>query len=53
MIGWGDRFPLERSVTLKKGLKKDTYKVVVKATAAGNASYKKATRTVTLKIVVK
>lgn len=40
-------------VTVKKGLKKGTYKVKVKVTAAGNANYKKATKTTTIKIVVK
>ena len=40
-------------VTVKKGLAKGTYKVKVKATKAANANYKKATKTVTVKIVVK
>ena len=40
-------------VTVKKGLKKGTYKVKVKVTAAGNANYRKATKKVTLKIRVK
>ena len=40
-------------VTGKKGLKKGTYTVKAKVTAAGNANYKKATKTVSFKIVVK
>ena len=40
-------------ITLKKGLKKKTYKVKVKITAAGNSLYAKGSRTVTLKIRVK
>lgn len=40
-------------VTLKKGLKKGTYKVKVKVKAAGNSSYKAATKTVTFKVKVK
>ena len=40
-------------ITLKRGLKKGTYKVKVKVTAAGNARYKKITKTVTLRIVVR
>lgn len=40
-------------VTVKKGLKKGTYKVKVKATKAANANYKAAAKTVTIKIVVK
>ncbi len=40
-------------VTVKKGLKKGTYKVKVKVTAAGNAKYKKITKTVTFKVKVK
>ena len=39
-------------ITLKKGLQKGTYTVKVKVTAAGNANYKKATKTVKLKIKV-
>ena len=39
-------------VTVKKGLKKNTYKVKVNVKAAGNANYKKATKAVTLKIKV-
>lgn len=41
------------NVTVKKGLKKGTYKVKVKVTAAGNNTYKKVTKTVTFKIKVK
>ncbi|MCR5543403.1 MAG: S8 family serine peptidase [Eubacterium sp.] len=40
-------------VTIKKGLKKGTYKIKIKVTAAGNDKYKKATKTVTAKIIVK
>ena len=41
-------------VTLKKGLKKGTYKVKVKLTAPASASYKAAkAKTITLKVVVK
>ena len=41
------------NITVKKGLKKGTYKVTVKVTAAGNAEYAKAVKTVTVKIVIK
>ena len=41
-------------VTVKKGLKKGTYKVRVKVKAAGNANYKESTvKTVTFKVRVK
>ena len=40
-------------VTVKKKLKKGTYKVRVKVKAAGTATYKAATKTVTFKIKVK
>ena len=41
-------------VTVKKGLKKGTYKVKVKIKAAGNSNYKaSAYKTVTFKIIVK
>ena len=40
-------------ITVKKGLKKGTYKVKVKVTAAGNSSYKAATKTVTVTVKVK
>ena len=40
-------------ITLKKRLKKGTYKVKIKVTAAGNGNYNKATKTVTVKIKVK
>ncbi len=40
-------------ITVKKGLKKGTYKVKIKVTAAGNATYKAKTKTVTVKIKVK
>ena len=37
-------------VTVKKGLKKGTYKVKVNITASGTATYEKATKTVTFRI---
>ena len=40
-------------ITVKKGLKKGTYSVKIKVTAAGNATYKAKTKTVTVKIRVK
>ena len=40
-------------VTIKKKLKKGTYKIKCSVFAAGNANYKKATKTVTFKIKVK
>ena len=40
-------------ITVKKGLKKGTYKVKVKVTAAGNANYKALAKTVTVVIKVK
>jgi hypothetical protein len=40
-------------ITIKKGLKKGTYKVKIKVKAAGNSTYKAATKTVTVKIKVK
>lgn len=40
-------------LTIKKGLKKGTYKVKVKVKADGNTKYKAATKTVTFKIKVK
>lgn len=40
-------------ITVKKGLKKGTYKVKIKVTAAGNNTYKKGTKTVTVTIKVK
>jgi len=40
-------------ITVKKGLKKGTYKVKVKAKAAGNATYKAKTVTITVTIKVK
>ena len=40
-------------VTVKKGLARGLYKLKVKVRAAGNASYKAKTRTVTLKVRVK
>ena len=47
----GDGQP-DHQEEIKKGLKKGTYTVKVKVTAAGNANYKKATKTVKLKIMV-
>ena len=41
------------NITVKKGLKKGTYKVVVNVTAAGNSNYNKLTKAVTVKITVK
>lgn len=40
-------------ITVKKGLKKGTYKVKIKVKAAGNSNYNAATKTVTVKIKVK
>ena len=40
-------------ITVKKGLKKGTYKVKVKVTAAGNKTYKPSAKTVTVTIYVK
>lgn len=40
-------------VTVKKGTKKGTYSIKIKVTAAGNANYKKATKTVSCKVIVK
>ena len=40
-------------ITLKKGIKKGTYKLKVKVTAAGNNNYKAGTRTITVRIKVK
>ncbi len=40
-------------ITVKKGLKKGTYKVKIKVAAAGNTAYKPVTKTVTVKITVK
>ena len=40
-------------VTVKKALKKGTYKIKVKVKAAGNTNYKSATKTVTVTIKVK
>ena len=41
------------TVTVKKKLKKGTYTLKVRVTAAGNDEYKPATQTVTFKIKVK
>ncbi len=40
-------------ITVKKGLKKGTYKVKIKVTATGNATYKSGSKTVTITIKVK
>jgi len=40
-------------ITVKKGLKKGTYKVKVKVTAAGNSTYKSGSKTVKVTIKVK
>ena len=40
-------------ITVKKGLKKGTYKVKVKVTAKGNANYKSITKTATVTVKVK
>ncbi len=40
-------------ITVVKGLKKGTYKVKIKVKAAGEGLYKPATKTVTVKVVVK
>lgn len=40
-------------LTVKKGLKKGTYKVKIKIKAAGNSSYKTKTKTVTVTVKVK
>lgn len=40
-------------ITVKKGLKKGTYTVKIKVSAAGNAEYNAAVKTVTVKIKVK
>lgn len=41
------------NITVKKKIKKGTYKVKIKVTAAGNAGFKPGTKTVTVKIKVK
>ncbi len=41
------------NITVKKGLKKGTYKVKIKVTAAGTTNYKKLTKVVTVTIKVK
>ena len=40
-------------ITVKKGLKKGTYKVKLRVTAAGNKNYKKKAKTVVVKVRVK
>ena len=41
------------NITVKKGLKKGTYKLNISVTASGNANYLAATKTVTVTIKVK
>ena len=41
------------TITVKKGTKKGTYTVKIKATTAANAKYKSAVKTVSVKIRVK
>ena len=41
------------NITVKKGLKKGTYKIKVNVTAAGNTTYKAVTKAVTVTIKVK
>ena len=41
------------ALTVKKGLKKGTYKITVNVKAAGNVSYKAAAKNATVKIIVK
>lgn len=38
---------------MKKGLKKGTYKLKVKVTAAGNKKYGPATKTITVKLKIR
>ena len=40
-------------ITVKKGTKKGTYKIKVKVSAAGNATYKAGSKTLTLRVQVK
>ena len=40
-------------ITVKKGLKKGTYKLKIKVTAAGNTNYLSGTKSVTVKVIVK
>lgn len=40
-------------IAIKKGLKKGTYKLKIKVTAAGNAKYKAGSKTVTVKVKVR
>lgn len=40
-------------ITIQKGLKKKTYTIKIKVTAAGNDTYLKGSKTVTVKIIVK
>ncbi|MCR5208403.1 MAG: hypothetical protein K6C14_08015, partial [Eubacterium sp.] len=40
-------------ITVKKGLKKGTYKIKIRVTAAGNSGYRSGVKTVTVKIIVK
>ena len=40
-------------ITIKKGIKKGTYKIKIKVTASGNKNFKKITKKLTVKIIVK
>lgn len=44
---------MKGKVTVKKGLKKGTYKIKVKVSAAGDANHKKAAKNVTVTVRVK
>ena len=41
------------NITVKKGIKKGTYKIKVKVSAAGNSSYQTGSKTVTVRVKVK
>ena len=45
--------PTHGRIYVKKGTPKGTYAVKVKVTAAGNANYKAASKTVSFKVVVR
>ena len=40
-------------ITVTKGLAKGTYKVKIKVIAAGGTNYKKGSKTITIKVIVK
>ena len=40
-------------MTVKNGTKKGTYTIKIKVIAAGNANFKKGSKTVTCKVIVK